>query len=83
MHQRPDPKPDDNIDHPERLDQRPDKLCEPLRLWRLMGIPRSRRSPPLGRDARLWDGGEGIEERYDIEAVSSPSDITHLTFTRR
>jgi dihydrofolate reductase len=37
----------------------------------------------LGRGARLWDGLEGIEERYDVEAVSSPSGVTHLTFTRR
>jgi hypothetical protein len=32
---------------------------------------------------RLWDGLEGIEERYSIEAVPSPSGVTHLTFTRR
>jgi dihydrofolate reductase len=37
----------------------------------------------LGRGVRLWDGLEGIEERYDIEAVSSPSGVIHLTFTRR
>ncbi len=37
----------------------------------------------LGRGVRLWDGLEGIEERYDIEAISSPSGVTHLTFTRR
>ena len=37
----------------------------------------------LGRGMRLWDGLEGVEERYDIEAVSSPSGVTHLTFTRR
>ncbi len=37
----------------------------------------------LGRGVRLWDGDEGVEERYDIEAVSSPSGVTHLTFTRR
>ena len=37
----------------------------------------------LGRGARLWDGLEGVEERYDLEAVSSPSGVTHLTFTRR
>lgn len=37
----------------------------------------------LGRGVRLWDGLEGIEERYDREAVSSPSGVTHLTFTRR
>ena len=33
--------------------------------------------------ARLWDGLEGVEERYNLEAVSSPSGVTHLTFTRR
>jgi dihydrofolate reductase len=37
----------------------------------------------LGRGVRLWDGWEGIEERYDIEAVSAPSGVTHLTLTRR
>jgi dihydrofolate reductase len=37
----------------------------------------------LGRGVRLWDGLEGIEKDYDIESVSSPSGVTHLTFTRR
>ena len=37
----------------------------------------------LGRGVRLWDGLEGIEDRYNLEAVSSPSGVTHLTFTRR
>jgi dihydrofolate reductase len=37
----------------------------------------------LGRGVRLWDGLEGVEERYDTEAVSSPSGVVHLTFTRR
>jgi dihydrofolate reductase len=37
----------------------------------------------LGRGVRLWDGLEGLEEHYDIEALSSPSGVTHLTFTRR
>src|SRR5579862_3844703 len=37
----------------------------------------------LGRGERLWDGFEGLEERFDIEAVSSPVGVTHLTFTRR
>jgi dihydrofolate reductase len=36
----------------------------------------------LGRGVRLWDGLEGIQKDYDIEAVSSPSGVTHLTFTR-
>src|SRR5919107_24414 len=37
----------------------------------------------LGRGVRLWDGLEGIEERFDVEIVSSPSGVAHLTFTRR
>jgi dihydrofolate reductase len=37
----------------------------------------------LGRGVRLWDGLEALEDRYDIEAVSSPSGVTHLTFTRK
>ncbi|AMM21525.1 deaminase [Frondihabitans sp. PAMC 28766] len=37
----------------------------------------------LGRGERLWDGLEGLEERFTTEAVSSPSGVTHLTFTRR
>src|SRR3712207_3431846 len=36
----------------------------------------------LGRGVRLWDGLEGIEEDYAVEATSSPSGVTHLTFTR-
>ena len=31
---------------------------------------------------RLWDGLEALEEQYDVEAVSTPSGVTHLTFTR-
>ena len=37
----------------------------------------------LGRGVRLWDDLEGVEERFDVEAVSSPSGVTHLNFTRR
>lgn len=37
----------------------------------------------LGRGVRLWDGLEGIEERFNIEAVASPSGVVHLTFMRR
>ncbi|MFN8027215.1 MAG: dihydrofolate reductase family protein [Acidimicrobiia bacterium] len=36
----------------------------------------------LGRGVRLWDGLEGIEEQYTVEAVSTPSGVTHVTFTR-
>jgi len=37
----------------------------------------------LGRGVRLWDGLEGLERDYDTEAVSSPSGVTHVTFTRK
>ena len=37
----------------------------------------------LGRGVRLWDGLEGLERDYEIEATSSPSGVTHLLFTRR
>jgi dihydrofolate reductase len=36
----------------------------------------------LGRGVRLWDGLEGLEKDYQIEAISSPSGVTHLMFTR-
>jgi dihydrofolate reductase len=36
----------------------------------------------LGRGEPVWAGLEGLEERYAIESVSSPSGITHITFTR-
>jgi dihydrofolate reductase len=37
----------------------------------------------LGRGVRLWDGLEGLERAFAIEAVSTPSGVTHLTFSRR
>ncbi|MGP4031764.1 dihydrofolate reductase family protein [Pseudarthrobacter sp. 1C304] len=37
----------------------------------------------LGRGERLWDGLEGLEQRYEIEATPSPSGVVHLVFTRR
>jgi dihydrofolate reductase len=36
----------------------------------------------LGRGVHLWDGLEGLEEQYEIEATSSPSGVTHVTLTR-
>ena len=36
----------------------------------------------LGRGVRLWDGLEGLEKKYKVEATSSPSGVTHVTFTR-
>jgi dihydrofolate reductase len=36
----------------------------------------------LGRGVSLWDGLEGLEDGYDVEATASPSGVTHVTFTR-
>ena len=36
----------------------------------------------LGRGVRLWDGLEGMEQQYEVEVISTPSGVTHLTFTR-
>ena len=32
----------------------------------------------LGRGERLWDGLEGLEQRFQIEAAPSPSGVVHL-----
>ena len=37
----------------------------------------------LGRGERPWDGLEALEDRFQIEAVTSPSGVTHLTLSRR
>lgn len=37
----------------------------------------------LGRGERLWDGSEGLEQRFNVESVTTPGGVTHLTFTRR
>jgi dihydrofolate reductase len=36
----------------------------------------------LGRGERLWTGLEGLEKRFQIESVTTPSGVTHMTFTR-
>jgi dihydrofolate reductase len=36
----------------------------------------------LGRGVRLWDGLEGVERDYEVASVTSPSGVTHVTFTR-
>ncbi len=36
----------------------------------------------LGRGERLWDGLEGLEQRFHVESVSSPTGVIHLTLTR-
>jgi dihydrofolate reductase len=37
----------------------------------------------LGRGERLWDGLDGLHEHFDVQSVTMPSGVTHLTFTRR
>ncbi|WP_112238830.1 dihydrofolate reductase family protein [Kribbella monticola] len=37
----------------------------------------------LGRGERLWDNQESLEDAFDIEAISTPSGVTHLTFIRK
>jgi dihydrofolate reductase len=37
----------------------------------------------LGRGEGLWDGLEELERRFDVESVSTPSGVNHLTFSRR
>jgi dihydrofolate reductase len=36
----------------------------------------------LGRGERVWDGLEALEQRFDLEFVSSPRGVTHLTLSR-
>jgi len=36
----------------------------------------------LGRGVSLWDGLEHLEKDYEVESTSSPSGVTHVTFTR-
>ena len=35
-----------------------------------------------GRGVRLWDGLDGLHERFTLETVTVPSGATHLFFTR-
>jgi dihydrofolate reductase len=37
----------------------------------------------LARGVRVWDGLEALEDDYEIETVSAPSGVTHLTFTQK
>jgi dihydrofolate reductase len=36
----------------------------------------------IGRGVRLWDGLEGLQDRYTLETVTVPSGATHFFFTR-
>lgn len=37
----------------------------------------------LGRGTLLWDGLEGLEDRFHIESVVAPSGVIHLSLSRR
>ena len=37
----------------------------------------------LGRGTQLWEGLEGMEERFHIESTASPTGVVHLTFSRK
>src|SRR5262249_51935504 len=37
----------------------------------------------IGRGVPLWDGLEGLQERFDVETVSTPSGVAHITFLRK
>ncbi|MGN6445150.1 dihydrofolate reductase family protein [Amnibacterium sp.] len=37
----------------------------------------------LGRGVRIWDGQEGLEERFDIVSTPSPSGVVHVVLDRR
>jgi dihydrofolate reductase len=36
----------------------------------------------LGHGEPVWEGLEKLEERFEVESISSPTGVTHLTFTR-
>ncbi|TAJ46075.1 MAG: dihydrofolate reductase [Herbiconiux sp.] len=36
----------------------------------------------LGRGVRLWDGLEGLEDRFSVEVTASTSGVVHYVFTR-
>ncbi|MFF0271386.1 dihydrofolate reductase family protein [Kribbella sp. NPDC004536] len=37
----------------------------------------------LGRGVRLWDEQESLEQQFDIQSVTAPSGVTHLSFIRK
>ena len=37
----------------------------------------------LGRGVRVWDGLEALDKDYEIEAVSAPTGVIHLTLDRK
>ena len=37
----------------------------------------------LGRGVSIWEAQEGLEERFRVEATTSPTGVIHVVFTRR
>jgi dihydrofolate reductase len=37
----------------------------------------------LGRGVRIWDGQEGLEDRFAIDTTASPTGVVHHVLTRR
>ena len=37
----------------------------------------------LGRGVRLWDGLEGLEQRFEVEVTASPTGVVHYVLTRK
>jgi dihydrofolate reductase len=36
----------------------------------------------LGRGVRLWEGLEGLQDRFEVQSATSPSGVTHVVFDR-
>ena len=36
----------------------------------------------LGRGVNLWEGQEGLEQRFDVETTATPSGVVHHVFSR-
>jgi hypothetical protein len=37
----------------------------------------------LGRGASIWEGLSGLEDRFTVETLTSPSGITHQLWNKR
>ena len=36
----------------------------------------------LGRGVSPWEGSSGVEDRFTVESVTSPSDLTHQLWNK-
>jgi dihydrofolate reductase len=37
----------------------------------------------LGRGVSLWEGSSGVEDRFTVESVTSPSGLTHQLWNKK